>query len=776
MSRQGEANSWRLAAAAALAGIIGCGGDLGERCQQALATGSYVEAAELCTRAYQRRADPPAGAAAAVAELHLGRRHEVLAWAQRLAGSSRAAAVEITVARLHQKEGRRPQAEAGYRRAIALAEAANQPAYAARAGHRLSLIQPASAALETLERAFVAAERAGERDLLRSLVLLLFDRLYEIGDLEAARAALARAEPLTDRRDHESWAYLRLKQGLLEEASGALALALPAYEEALAVSRRAPRQDADLIWSIALNQLSLAVDMGDLERADRHLATATGLLARRPAPVARAEAALLYRQGKLELARGRLREAGELYDRALALRPHPDTGWRAATARGRLAETLGELATAESGYRAAATIVEELRAAGGSDDFKPWILASRHEPFARLFALQARAGRALDALATFEATRARTFVDALVAVTAREREAAPARSAAEPGQRSRVLESLLPRLRNSPVVALRPIEEVRATVGAQRALLYFETADQLFVVALDGQRLWVQTIAAPLAEIARLTSQLVMNPDDRTVAERLGTLLIPPLSPASPDHVLYLAPSELLARLPFAALRPRGQLLIQQAALAQVPSLTALAAALRAPRAPRAARSSRAVVLADPGGDLPEARREALEVARHLGADAALGAEASRAAWAAARDAEVLHVSGHSGVNGRGPWAAAADGEVLGSDVLDWNLRPRLVVLASCASAATRHPGPWGSLAASFLASGAGAVVGALQSVEDRAARDLVLDFYRQGGARDPVRALARAQRRAARARPAAAWAPFVVFGGEQTSVAPLSN
>jgi CHAT domain-containing protein len=57
-------------------------------------------------------------------------------------------------------------------------------------------------------------------------------------------------------------------------------------------------------------------------------------------------------------------------------------------------------------------------------------------------------------------------------------------------------------------------------------------------------------------------------------------------------------------------------------------------------------------------------------------------------------------------------------------------------------------------------------VLAALGSVEDRAAHDLVLLFYQEGGAADPVGGLARAQRALlAAGRPPSSWAPFVLLG-----------
>jgi CHAT domain-containing protein len=172
------------------------------------------------------------------------------------------------------------------------------------------------------------------------------------------------------------------------------------------------------------------------------------------------------------------------------------------------------------------------------------------------------------------------------------------------------------------------------------------------------------------------------------------------------------------------------------------------------------------VVLGDPGSDLPEAADEAVAVARMLDTEPLRGDAATSAVLRAAARADVLHLATHAGFTDRGAWIELADGRVDASTVLRWGLRPRLAVLASCTSAAQRVAGMWGSLAAAFLAAGSEAVLATLWSVDDEIAHRFVLRFYREGGARAPAQALARAQRAfAAAGEPPSMWAPFVLVG-----------
>ncbi len=170
-------------------------------------------------------------------------------------------------------------------------------------------------------------------------------------------------------------------------------------------------------------------------------------------------------------------------------------------------------------------------------------------------------------------------------------------------------------------------------------------------------------------------------------------------------------------------------------------------------------------VVADTRSDLKHAAIESRFVVQHTGATPRLGANATVSALWAAANQPLLHVIAHSGVGMRGGYLALADGQVTAADILAWRVGPRLVVLPTCASAATIRTEMWGSLAAAFLAAGSQHVVATLTSVQDRVAADFTRQFYRANGLRDPVGGVTRALREMSRRYPVADWSPFVVAG-----------
>ena len=129
---------------------------------------------------------------------------------------------------------------------------------------------------------------------------------------------------------------------------------------------------------------------------------------------------------------------------------------------------------------------------------------------------------------------------------------------------------------------------------------------------------------------------------------------------------------------------------MQDFALAEVPGGRALLALKRRP----AGSGAPPLVLADASGDLPQAALEGREVAGKLGPTTRLlaGPAARSERLREGPSPAVLHLALHSGVGPTGPWLSLADRPVLASELIDWKVGAGadLVVLASCASAATR--------------------------------------------------------------------------------------
>lgn len=293
-------------------------------------------------------------------------------------------------------------------------------------------------------------------------------------------------------------------------------------------------------------------------------------------------------------------------------------------------------------------------------------------------------------------------------------------------------------------------------------VVFFRAREELWQIVVRSGVPEIRKLEGDVAEVRRWSGRLMADPGDPVAIRALSQVLVPEGSLPPPGAELLVAIDPILDGIPFALLEVEGKPLVMRHSVLHVPSLNALASLSERNRESTGV----PVVLGDPRGNLPASRREVLEVAAHLGSDPRVGVAADLQALAGARGARVLHLATHASSGAAGPRLFLADGELDGAEILERQLAPDLVVLASCSAAARRGLGTWGSLGATFLAAGSRNVLAALWPIEDEAARRFMLRFYLHGGAEDPARGLARAQREAlAEGVPAAEWAPFVILG-----------
>ena len=205
------------------------------------------------------------------------------------------------------------------------------------------------------------------------------------------------------------------------------------------------------------------------------------------------------------------------------------------------------------------------------------------------------------------------------------------------------------------------------------------------------------------------------------------------------------------------------------------------------------------LLVADPCGDLPAARREALEVEEIL-QDLPLVGEvtllAGQVGVRTLRDElgrhDVLHYAGHADFDaGRGEAALRlADGPFSGRLLKQLTGQvdmPGLVVLNACASddearrlaGSPEALGRSGGLASALLLAGVRHVVGTLWEVRDEVARLFATSFYRALGAGGPIGGAMQAGRDALLGRwgeGCLLWADHLLYGDPTWEVEPVSN
>lgn len=696
-------------------------------CRDAYRRAEWRRAEALCSACFARRPHPSMGVALARARLELADEQGALEVAERsAAGAQRGEALQI-VGMIRDRRGQGARAREAFAEALRFAREHDAKAQIARVAYAIAGSHWREArygeTLAALEDSRRAAEAASDARMIGFVALMRGDVLRTVGDARAAeRAFLDAASALTLPSDR---AYVLLKTGMLHRDAARPALSRGAFEEALAIARAQGLREVE-----AAARLNLAYADHLERRPEAGHAHLDGLA--RPPSVS-----YLFNRGLLEADRGELETAARLLDEAAALDVSDD--WRSDVAheQGRVAELRGDREAAERAYRAAIAAVERLRATAAPSELQPWMLPRRRAPYAALFAMLARAGRVEAALDALEAFTARSLLDAMARA-----------EGDDPAARAGTIEALRRGLH---------ADAAGVDLGDREILVHVEAADRLWVVHRTPRGALSIVDRGDARAADRLIRRLGDDAGDPIAAEELGALLIPPEIKAG-DELLFVVPTGSFLTLPYPALRRGERRLIDLRALVLAPSLRSFAA--RRASAPE----GRALVIADADGSLPAAREEAEGVGRRLGVTPHTGERAARALLAGGAY-DLLHLAVHSGLDAEGAWLSLSDGRWTSRDVLGSKLRARVVVLASCASASTRHRELWGSLAAALLAAGSEAVIAALGSVADEDARLLVEALYRHDVARDPARALARAQRELARTRPPRSWASFMVYG-----------
>ncbi|HVV84478.1 MAG TPA: CHAT domain-containing protein, partial [Kofleriaceae bacterium] len=659
---------------------------------------------------------------------------------------------------------------------------------------------------EALARLRDAARRGAPACSVARIATWLAPKLYDAGELggalETAQLGLDAMEPYAGAGD-DVRSTLQLAQSIVIQGIGNVGDALRATDELLAkhpppvrqgwihaaritllYDAQGPRQAEEEVWIAVRWALVSAFHDGEYRIATQVLNSAYHNLAGLELEQRRYEASQralelafslsiedataerLFSYAGIDRARGDLpRAEQELEDALVGGGPttedadhRPPVGDMVTAipidlARVRLQR--GDERGAEDALRRAIGRVEELRASIPASD--GLMIAKYRQAYEELLGIlvgEARWADALEVLARLDAGR-------LVSDIGAPRERALARDAQEP-PRTPMWE---PPPSEQPRVAARAGELLAAWRG-RHLVAVFRAGERLCrLEAVDGAL--GGACMGEAAPIERAAEALREDPNDAASGRIVGDAIIPPGTDAV--DLLLVGP---IARAPAAALRDAHGLVVAHRPVERVLGL------LDDERVPPADGPARVIGYAGRQHTAVAAEHEADEVARQLGVPAVIGAAAT--ADALAGGGGLLHFAGHAHLVDGEPALELADGDLPAEAIAARTGAPRLVVLASCDSAAAKDDGGWGSLAAAFLHAGSERVIASDRAVDDDEAQALMRAFYDAGGVRDPARALgvsqaARWAALAADARPPASttWAAFTVIAAPPRGPAP---
>ncbi|MCU0616547.1 MAG: CHAT domain-containing protein [Gemmatimonadaceae bacterium] len=632
-----------------------------------------------------------------------------------------------------------------------------------------------------LEEAVALGERTRAHAATAWAALNFAQIALTLGDMTTAgryaRTARTRFAELGDR-----WGQMsaRAYEGEVALLTGDAAAARASFEE---VARLAP--DVQPSMSVhALGRLAFASLLdGDAVGALSELDSAARLARRLDMPAWLLEEDV-YGRARVALQQRDFDTAIALLRRLLQTLPADQRGAR-ADVYARLAEAAvgkGDVPAAERELRAAASVVDSLRADPSRSAFRRAVLNARHLDwdrdlgFATVVAGLVEAGRIASAFTFAEQRRARVLLEQLL----RRRATTDA-----------------PQSVPYPLVTVDSIARTRVPAGT--ALLSFVVgsgAEPTTVFVLTGDSLRAvraASIDAHSPELERFRGLVAAGDVPRELSRRLGAAFLHAALRELPPGVeqLVIVPDGQLHHLPFDVLSDaEGRLLVERFAISRVPSARVVGTRWRT--VPRPARGH-VIAFGDPTGvrlrgavgdsippALPAAAREAERVARYAPASMAFtGLQARESTLRRLRfdTVSVLHFATHADVDNASFLQSALllapgdgeDGALRGDELSMMHLPVPLVVLSACNSGAGAVLSGEGlqGLVAPFLEAGASSVVASLWSIEDVAAADMIERMYAALASGQSVGdALWQAKRAAMTAGVSpAVWAAFTVTG-----------
>jgi hypothetical protein len=568
--------------------------------------------------------------------------------------------------------------------------------------------------------------------------------LLREGRHEDALALLAEVRPYfaahpEDRRNHaaflvdEGWALMGGYAA--DDARRDLQAARARFEEARAIYRALGERSSEAFCAAELASVTLLA--GDVAGA-RAAAAESRRLDPDGVGLMRGWQSLI--EGDIELADGRAEAARARFERAaqeaLGAGPDAEALWRARYGVGRARLAAGEIAAARASFGEALRILEAVGRHTPLTEARGAFYAERRALVDDTFRLALRSGDPGAAFEVADAAQAR-----IVATLETQARLARLDGAARDRHRARVGDWLRRRddyeregreLWRLPADALAARQAERER---QREALQAEL-EELYR-ALDAE---APPRFPPGGAVAAV--QAALEPDAALVLYARSGAAVHAfwLERARLEHA-EVSPGDLLA--PFRDRLP-SRLYVVPGGVAEARALHRTAGVpvgylpyaglLARPRAPT---PDGAVVVADPTGDLPEARSEgALVAGRFPGATLLAGEAATRpAVIAALAGARVFHFAGHGALESASPWDGrlrlAGGAWLTLADVLTTPVRADLVVLDGCDTARTGAlGGERFGLAEAFLLAGARAVIAADRPVRDEALTALVGALY----------------------------------------------
>ena len=646
-------------------------------------------------------------------------------------------------------------------------------------------------ALRHYEAAVAQAERVGLAEWQRSVEDQLATQLQALGRRTEADALYAKLlgnapEDLSDCERARVLGNAGWSRLLALEANEPVDDPTPLLKEALATYERGCASRVEKLVNAHLNLALAALHAGDADAAAAELVAAAPERA-----AADIELQLWWRdlEGRVDLAQGRSQEALAAYaqlEREATASATPEAQWRAAVGRAQASAALGAKEDALAAFARAERLLDGESLQVPMQEGRETFMASREHATREHVALLLATGRDADALDVVRRARSRALralyrQDRLAQLSGAERarwDAAIARyleqrdtmntTAAEDwhlaADELRALDAQRSVQREALARSLDDAFLVLDRAGAASPALPAPAPGELMIAYHPLPAGWAAF--AHTSEGTRAVALACVDAADGRSA--LGACVLEPFH----DEIvraqqIRVLPYGVLRNVDFHALPFAGDVLIAAAPVVYGLDLPAMPTS--------DAHGDQALIVADPRGNLPAARREAQIVTEVLAANRQWKAEMLAGRSAAGgelrrrlAEVDLFHYAGHAVFGGESGWESvlplADSSDLTLGDILALDHAPRWVVLSGCETARGGDAAPAESLglAQAFLAAGSASVLAAARPVADGTAATLVDAFYRAWSGTTSASAALRTAQLALRTQdPGADWASF---------------
>jgi CHAT domain-containing protein len=604
-------------------------------------------------------------------------------------------------------------------------------------------------AIDWFNTALLLAENIGNKTQKAKLSGNLGVCYYKMGDYERALAAFTESEATSAElglaRDQLTWLN---NIGLIHSQRRDYLLAGTYYKKALVIARR---QENKALVAIALTNLAAtSLETKQYDEAEKYNREALEL--KRSIGDKVSELYSVLNQGMIAVGRKQFAEAGTLFEQVITETNDPSLRWEAETDLAGLYAAEGKASLADTQYRKALATIDTARAGLSKEEHRLSFLTTATRFYNDYIDFLISHGRAREALAVAEHSRARTLAEGLKVPVSQLSGAA-----FHPEQNARKL--------NSVVLSywLKPERSYLWVVTPSKVALFpLPGQDEIDAAAQDYRK----ALLGPRPEAASAPGQklyeMLVAPAQKLLPKSSPCPTSAAVSRCGQDapRVIVISDGSLLS-LNFETLlvpTPQPHYWIEDATISSASSIALLGAregALALSRTDRVGQSKlgtseKLLLIGDPtytGTEFPKLSQAKLEVQKvenyFPGDDRVVieGSKATPSAYAASKVGQFgfIHFVAHGTASRVSPLDSSIvlskEGDaykLYARDIMSQPLKAELVTISACYGAGNRAYSGEGlvGLSWAFLRAGAHNVIAALWEVNDASTPQLMDNLY----------------------------------------------